>query len=451
MAHETSWPIDFGFLTAFSFLSGFLVLIPLIWHIQAWNIGCILFIFWAALLNLGHGINQVIWRDSAKNFAPVFCDIWVRLEYAGKIGICAACLVIARRISKIATSNSVATTIRDKRNVILVDLAIGLSFPLAQIVIFWFIQGHRFDIYEGWGCMAAIPNTYIVTILYTAWPIPIGLTSACYCFITVRAMLKRRKQMVELLGSDNSSLSLGRYHRLMAMALVEVCTTVPVGLFDTISTYTSTTLYPYKGLADLHLGFERVRQFPAGIWLNDGSTYFSSNFDHWLLVATSLVFFSFFGLGEEAIKHYRFAYTSIAKRVGLSTGSLESTGRFGSSKISSSFGKVTIPTFIQRNQSKRDSLSSFNSDRLSTAISIGDFPPDEEKAPYSPSSSSGSSSCLPTPADEKSHEENLKEKSNEIAPWESIQLPSLPIDAEHGIERPTPDVPSPIRNSLDMV
>lgn len=105
---------------------------------------------------------------------------------------------------------------------------------------------------------------------------------------------------------------------------------------------------------------------------------------------------------------------------------------------------------MQRNTSKRDSLGSF-SDRLSTAISVGEFNFDDEKlAPYSPSEvSGGSSSCLPTPLDEKSHSPELNEKEAEIS---EIQVPAAVLDVE-SVRRPspTPDVPSAIRNSVDMV
>ena len=45
----------------------------------------------------------------------------------------------------------------------------------------YFVQDHRFDIYEGVGCAMSAPNSIPLVFLYTAWPIPIGLASAIYC------------------------------------------------------------------------------------------------------------------------------------------------------------------------------------------------------------------------------------------------------------------------------
>lgn len=45
----------------------------------------------------------------------------------------------------------------------------------------WFIQGHRFDIYEGIGCFYAIPNTIFSWVLMSITPIIIGCISGVYC------------------------------------------------------------------------------------------------------------------------------------------------------------------------------------------------------------------------------------------------------------------------------
>ena len=41
----------------------------------AWNVGCVLYIFWMGGQCLLQFINMMIWRDNAINVAPVWCDI----------------------------------------------------------------------------------------------------------------------------------------------------------------------------------------------------------------------------------------------------------------------------------------------------------------------------------------------------------------------------------------
>lgn len=52
-----------------------LVLIPLPWHLQAWNSGTCLYMFWTAVACLNLGVNSIVWHNSALNLAPVWCDI----------------------------------------------------------------------------------------------------------------------------------------------------------------------------------------------------------------------------------------------------------------------------------------------------------------------------------------------------------------------------------------
>ncbi|CAL1697603.1 unnamed protein product [Somion occarium] len=320
-----SWAAQIGVTTAFNFIGFVLVSVPLIWHLEAWNVGCVLYICWTAVGCLFQFINDIVWRDNAVNWAPAWCDLSVRIDYIARIGVVSAALVIARRLCKIATGTTVSSTRRDKQRAIMIDLAIGLVPPLSQLIIFFFVQGHRFDIYEGVGCTVATPNTIPYLFLYGLWPIFIGLGSATYSILTLRAFLRRRKQFSELIAS-NSNLTFNRYFRLMAMAVVEICCTIPAALYANISNIKG-GLYKWRGFADLHFGFERVRQYPFDLW----SVAFPGLrttflFNQWSFITCALVFFLIFGMAEEARKHYRAAYTTVAKRVGLSTGAVDSTG-----------------------------------------------------------------------------------------------------------------------------
>lgn len=58
-----------------SFSAFVLVLIPLPWHLQAWNSGTCFFILWTSLACLNQFVNSVMWANDALNRAPVWCDI----------------------------------------------------------------------------------------------------------------------------------------------------------------------------------------------------------------------------------------------------------------------------------------------------------------------------------------------------------------------------------------
>jgi len=59
----------------FAFLGFILSLIPLPWHLQAWNSGTCYFMMWSALACLNQFINSVVWAGNALNPAPAWCEI----------------------------------------------------------------------------------------------------------------------------------------------------------------------------------------------------------------------------------------------------------------------------------------------------------------------------------------------------------------------------------------
>lgn len=58
-----------------AFLAFVLGLVPLPWHLQAWNAGTCIFMLWASLSSFVKFVNAVIWNGNMENVAPVWCDI----------------------------------------------------------------------------------------------------------------------------------------------------------------------------------------------------------------------------------------------------------------------------------------------------------------------------------------------------------------------------------------
>lgn len=444
-----NWVLEQKFITAFSYIAFVLVSIPLWWHLEAWNVGCCLYIFWAGSAALIQAINMTIWADNAINWAPVWCDITSRWIVAQSMGVIIASFIINRRLYLIASVSQVSTSRQERLRAMYFDLALGFGVPIIWVGLYWFIQGHRFDIYEGIGCFYAIPNTILSWFVMTIAPIIVGLISGTYCILTLRAFFKRRKQFNELMTSNNT-LTFNRYFRLMGLASVEVVATVPLGLWVLITNCLQ-PIYVWRGLGDLHSGFSRVDQFPAIEWTESLAAVQGFEFDCWMTVIMPVIFFAFFGVADEARRNYKLALSSVAKRVGLSTTWLDSRGASASKGGSSGFGKVTIPSFVQRGPRRQhQSVGSFT-DKLSVNISIEDVVAydgslKEPKAAYAPSEhsgSSGSSTYFPSPTDEKGTKTFDSEGD---APLPS-PAPAYNVD----LERSTPDVPSSVpTHTVDM-
>jgi pheromone a factor receptor len=420
----------------FSFLAFVLVSIPFPWHFEAWNTGTCLYMAWTSISCLNLFINSIVWNGNAINWAPVWCDISTRIMIGMNVAIPAASLCINRRLYHISRCSSVTVTKKEKRRAILVDLCIGLGIPFIQMCLQYIVQGHRFNIYGDIGCFPFTYNVWPAYVLVSCWPIAIGFVSAIYCILSIRAFARRRSQFKELL-SANSNLNSNRYFRLMCLAGIEVVCTIPLASWAMYLNIHTIHLFPYKGWANTHWGFSRVDQFPALIWHENRLLVLSLELTRWSPVICAFIFFIFFGFADEARKHYRLAYTSVAKRMGytVTTSSSgfttsSSNGQKKSFPYMSSIGHGALPIFVRKEAtSNRDSLGSFT---LTIADAGGLL--EDCKSPnsiYSPTEStlSTSQTYLPSPSD--------------------IDSPSLLVPPALPRPEPTLDLSSPIRISSD--
>jgi hypothetical protein len=68
---------DFAYplFPVFALLGAILPLVPLAWHLQAWNSGTCFYMLWASVICLNQFVNSILWHETAVDFAPVWCDI----------------------------------------------------------------------------------------------------------------------------------------------------------------------------------------------------------------------------------------------------------------------------------------------------------------------------------------------------------------------------------------
>lgn len=142
---------------------------------------------------------------------------------------------------------------------------------------------------------------------------------AGYSALTIKAFLQRRKQLSELMAG-NSDLNFNRYFRLMALAVVNMLFMVPLGIYTMIVNTTESPIYIWRGLSDLHFDFSAVDQYPAIIWRANPLAQASMLFSEWSFIGCALLFYAFFGFGDEALRNYRKVYDAAVKRLGIRPG-----------------------------------------------------------------------------------------------------------------------------------
>ncbi|KAJ6589756.1 pheromone A receptor-domain-containing protein [Mycena capillaripes] len=437
----------------FAFVGFLCSSIPLPWHLEAWNTGTCLYMIWTALACLVFFVDSIVWNQNTIDWSPAWCDLSTHFLNGFNLAIPACSLCINRRLYQIASVRSVTKTRSEKRKAILIDLAIGLGLPLLQIPLQYIVQGHRYNIFEDIGCLGETYETPVAIVLFHLPPILVGCVSAAYCVLSIKSFYRSRTQFKKLL-SNNNNLNLNRYIRLMCLASTDLLFTIPLGIWVLCVNVQVVGLSPWISWADTHSNFSRVQQIPGVFWRADVYSVASLETTRWVTVACAFLFFGYFGFADEAIKNYRSAFHSVAKRVGYSHASMSSSGTLTSStganskypQMASSGRNATLPVFIRKDTTqKRDSFDSFASPSasfgaldyvdkersLSGATSFGELPDFKEHEFSDPeaASSSGASSA----GDGEDNE---------------IEISSLHRASVHGALAPpapahTPDVPLP--------
>ncbi|KAJ3541588.1 hypothetical protein NM688_g6064 [Phlebia brevispora] len=436
----SSWPAQQAAYTVFSGLGFIVAYIPLYWHLEAWNVGSVLWIFWSGTGCLIQFINAIVWRNNVVNGAPVWCDIGggydtvfhgltlrhmdnlvTRFIHVQPIGIVVASALINYRLYRIAQMSKVFTTRADRRHAGIIDLVIGLGVPAIFMGLYWFVQGHRFDIVEGIGCLPTTPNTTVLLYTFAIWPLIILMISGSFGgeykptlslpsfslqprlhpVITIRSFLMHRRD-TEFLGSQTTSLTSYRYFRLMLFASLDVAFLLPLDAYF-LYLGLQQPFYPWRGLEDLHFQFSFVGQFPVFAWRSSQISIYQIMLIPCTTIAASFTFFAFFGLAKESRVHYREAFDSFTKifvRSGRrSTDEYSDSIEVKRERKGRGISHLSMPSFVQRvraNRSRQNSTSS----TLSTIITL--------EGHYDEVDSSGDSiynekSLPPLPAEDGQH------------------------------------------------
>ncbi|EPQ55602.1 STE3-domain-containing protein [Gloeophyllum trabeum ATCC 11539] len=302
----------FAGLPVGAFLAALLVLVPLPWHWQARNVATLSIIAWLFVVNIIYGINAIIWgSDAIIRFAP-WCDIVTKIQIGSNVALPAACFCLDWNLASVASINRVRITTQDRRRRRIFELVICWGVPAVYMTLHYIVQGHRFDIVQGFGCR---PTTYVswpgVLII---WVIPLLFTlAACrfaglalYYFILQRAMFSKHLQ------STNSGLTPSRYLRLLALSLAEMFWGLLVTILN-MRFSLQAGLRPWISWENVHSDFSRINQYPL---LAIPSTALSwTLFLWWTVPVSAMLFFLFFAFGEDAMREYRAAVGWVRRTV----------------------------------------------------------------------------------------------------------------------------------------
>jgi pheromone a factor receptor len=133
--------------------------------------------------------------------------------------------------------------------------------------------------------------------------------------IALRWFVHRRAQFQAVLQSNQSGLTTGRYLRLIALSITEMLFATAMTLFILVVTIEDNGIRPWVSWDFVHADWMRVDQFakilvPQYFWDRYLLTWY-------IIPITSVIFFAFFGFGQEAkaeyIKYFNWVKTRILR------------------------------------------------------------------------------------------------------------------------------------------
>ncbi|QRV92706.1 STE3-type pheromone receptor [Ceratobasidium sp. AG-Ba] len=290
--------------TALCAVGAALCMLPLPWHWQARNVSTLIYLGWTSTACLIACINSIIWAGNVDDKAPVWCDITSGFFVCLNPGITAAGLCLQRRLYRVATIKETSLAEDLKGRELVINLLLGAGLPLLALPLHYVVQSSRYIIIEDIGCAPATESSSLTALMVSFLPALTSCASFFYAGFTIRAFLKLRREFSQVLSDSGSGISLSRFFRLMALAATDMFCALPMALYFFIDNLLGEGANVYSW-ADIHEYISEVTVMTKEDLQSDPAFAIGLGFNRWSIPACSFVFFMYFGLSAEAIKHYK--------------------------------------------------------------------------------------------------------------------------------------------------
>ncbi|KAJ6505289.1 GPCR fungal pheromone mating factor [Mycena sanguinolenta] len=286
-----------------------LLLVPLPRHWRTRNIATLSMIAWLFMSNFTYGINAIIWSGRTHNVAPVWCDIVGKSHIGATAAGPATCLSLVLQLWRVATSRP------NNMKTFMLDLFLCWGYPGATMALHYIVQGHRFNIWEDFGCFHTT-FVSIPAILLLYGPITlIGVLNFVFGGLAFYNFWQHRHSFAAGLERDNSPFTMRRYVRAMIVTiLIAVWDAVVIVVVDIMVSETQEGLRAYTSWADVHSDFWHVYEYQITLMPPKQQVLFHVMW--WTGPCSAYLFFCCFALCDEAAAEYALCYRWMLRMFG---------------------------------------------------------------------------------------------------------------------------------------
>jgi len=272
---------------------------------------------YVSIMCLFLAIDTIVWSNNFNIITPVWCDIETHVGVASLVGIPACTLVITRRLCKIIQRRSFVISKRSKRNELIFDLGVTVGFPIVITILYYIVQGARFEVLEELGCSPNELDSGLTIILSNVWPLLLPAISVL--FYSPRILwffYRQRKEIGEFLDS-NQTLNRADYYRIMAVGCMDALILLPIGIYDMVIDVLQGRPLPFwTGWTFVHTDWEAYG-LPTSSWDRSIWDKLVLRWDEVINPALAIVFFLIFGLTKEARANYWSALYFFLRPLGI--------------------------------------------------------------------------------------------------------------------------------------
>ncbi|KAJ7017950.1 GPCR fungal pheromone mating factor, partial [Mycena alexandri] len=296
-----------------AFIAAFSLGLALPWHWRARNVATLSIIFWLFVTNFIFAVDAILWNNSIEIIALVRCDISTKIIIGSNFALPAACLCICIHLEQVSSVRNVHSSQADKRRRQIFEALMCFGLPLVFMILYYVVQGHRFDIIEDYGCRPAIYFSLASVFIVWVPPMVMAFASLVFAGLALRHFMVRRISFAAHLDASHSALTTSRYLCLMLIAVAEMIWSPAITTYILWFNRMASPLRPWTTWADVHSNFSRVGVYPA--FLIPQAVLTSYKVMWWMIPASTFVFVAVFAFGREAMDEYTACFKWVRRTV----------------------------------------------------------------------------------------------------------------------------------------